>query len=432
MLPASELSTRLHRLITAIVVLGLILVTLVTRDPASARGSTAPERLAAPDPALIACPGTPVADLSVEGCGLLLDGTRLLFWDRVSTGVEDALAPSRLVLVGLPRNAEAAPQAAITVWHRAATGEWRGWGAGVTAGTSRLDRFETGETYVLVASTPVAWSLPPLAQASLAAPPAAVPASIFATGQVVAYYGFPGVAQMGILGEYATAEAMRLVVEQAAVFDALNGTQTVTPALELITAVAQADPGYDGTYLGRLSLDTVFAYAEVAAAVGGVLILDIQIGWSDPLTEVRGYEAALRLPNVHVALDPEFATWRKGDPPGEAIGSVTGDEVIAVQRYLADLVRTHGLPPKTLVVHQFRDDMILEPERIAVFAGVDLVIDIDGWGGRDAKLSGYERYALAPYAPLAGLKLFYRWDEPVMAPATLLGLERPPKLIIYQ
>lgn len=432
MLPASELSTRLHRLITALVVLGLVAVTLLTRDPASATETTAPEHLPAPDAALVACPGTPVADLSVEGCGLLLDGARLLVWDRVSTGVQDALAPSRLVLVGLPRNGEAAPQAAVAVWHRSAAGEWRGWGAGVTAGTSHLDRFETGETYVMVASTPVAWSLPPVAQASPPAPPVPVAASIFATGQVVAYYGFPGVAQMGILGEYDAAEAMRLVVEQSAAYDALNGTQTVTPALELIAAVAQADPGYDGTYLGRLSLDTVYAYAEVAAAAGGVLILDIQIGWSDPLTEVRGYEAALRLPNVHVALDPEFATRRKGEPPGGAIGSVTGDEVNAVQRYLADLVRTYGLPPKALVVHQFRDDMILEPQRIAAFAGVDLVIDMDGWGYPDAKLSGYERYALAPYAPLAGLKLFYRWDEPVMAPATLLELERPPNLIIYQ
>ncbi|RLT40679.1 MAG: hypothetical protein DWI58_10395 [Chloroflexi bacterium] len=111
---------------------------------------------------------------------------------------------------------------------------------------------------------------------------------------------------------------------------------------------------------------------------------------------------------------------------------MTGDEVNAVQRYLSDLARTHGLPQKALVIHQFRDDMILQPERITPIPGVDLVIDMDGWGGPEAKLGGYERYALASYAPLSALKLFYRWDQPLMTPATLQGLATPPRLIIYQ
>ena len=251
--------------------------------------------------------------------------------------------------------------------------------------------------------------------------------SIFAAGQVLSYYGFPGVPTMGILGEFDANEVMRQATAQAAAYDALNGQQTVTPALHLITTVAQADPGWDGTYLGRLAFETVETYAAVAAAWGGLLIIDFQIGWSDPLTEVRAYEPVLLLPNVHVALDPEFATRRKGEPPGGAIGSVTGDEVNAVQRYLGDLARTHGLPPKALVIHQFRDDMILQPERITPMPGVDLVIDMDGWGGPEAKLGGYERYALASYAPRSAIKLFSRWDQPLMTPSTLQRLATPPR-----
>ncbi|RJQ09869.1 MAG: hypothetical protein C4558_05675, partial [Dehalococcoidia bacterium] len=274
----------------------------------------------------------------------------------------------------------------------------------------------------ILSSTPVAWSLPPANEG----------ASIFATGQVVSYYGFPNVPTMGILGEYTPDEAMRQAVAQAAAYDALNGDRTVTPALHLITAVAQASPGFDGTYLGRLPLSTVHEYAAAAAAQGGLLILDIQIGWSNPLAEVRGYEEALLLPNVHVALDPEFATTRKGDPPGQAIGSVTGDEVNAVQQYLSDLVRTHNLPPKTLVVHQFRWDMILDPYRMAAYPSVDLVIDMDGWGYQGAKLSGYEAYARAPYAPRPGFKLFFRWDIPLLTPEQIQAMPKPPDLIIYQ
>lgn len=371
----------------------------------------------------VPCPGTPAADAAVEGCGLLLDGLRSLTWDRATIPLEEALAPTRLVFAGAPRRGEANPQSAIAVWQRDVEGVWRAWGASAPPGVPRLSRFERDGQYAILSSTPVAWSLPP-----------AVPsgASIFAAGQVVAYYGFPDVPVMGILGEYAPAEAMRRAVEQAVAYDALNGARTVTPALQLITAMAQASPNNDGTYLGRLPLSTVQAYADAAAAQGGLLILDIQIGWSDPLTEARGYESALLLPHVHVALDPEFATRRKGDPPGQAIGSVTGDEVNAVQRYLSDLVRTHGLPPKMLIVHQFRTDMILEPDRMTAYPGVDLVVDMDGWGYPEVKLSGYEAYARAPYAPYAGFKLFFRWDTPLLTPEQIQALPKPPDLIIYQ
>ena len=76
--------------------------------------------------------------------------------------------------------------------------------------------------------------------------------------------------------------------------------------------------------------------------------------------------------------------------------------------------------------------MILQPERITPMPGVDLAIDMDGWGGPEAKLGGYERFALAPYASRSAIKLLYRWDQPLMTPATLQQLATPPRLIIYQ
>lgn len=416
-----------HRPLTAILVSGImglaaILGTTTTHGIANAATPGGPDRLPRAAAGDAPCPGLPATDAVVEGCGLLVDGLRFLTWDRMDLSIEEALAPSHLVFWGAPRHAEANPQSAIAVWQRDDAGIWRAWGVDTPPGVPRLVRFERDREYAILTTTPIAWSLPAVLPA----------ASIFALGQVITYYGLPDVPTMGILGEYPAAEAMRQVSSQAAAYDALNGDRTVTPGLHLITAVAHASPGFDGTYLGRLSMDTVKAYADVAAAAGGVLILDIQIGWSNPLVEVRLYEEALLLPHVHVALDPEFATLRKGDPPGQAIGSVTGDEVNAVQQYLSDLVSAHGLPPKALIVHQFRQDMILDPYAMAAYPGVDLVVDMDGWGYPGAKLSGYEAYAHAPYAPHAGFKIFFRWDTPVLTPEEIQALPKPPDLIIYQ
>lgn len=415
-----------YRLLTAILVTtitGLVTI-LVAAGAGAAHAATdaVPGGISAAPADSTACSGRPAADAAIEGCGLLVDGLKFVTWDRAEQPIEDALAPARLVFWGPPRHGEPNPQSAIAVWQRDASGVWRAWGIETPPGVPRLVKFERDGLYAILSTTPIGWSLPVL-------PPAA---SIFATGQVVTYYGFPDVPTMGILGEYSPNEAMRLVSARAATYDALNGDASVTPGLHLITAVAHSSPGFDGTYLGRLSMETVKAYADAAAAAGGVLILDFQIGWSNPLVEVRLYEEALLLPHVHVAVDPEFATRRKGDPPGEAIGSVTGDEVNAVQQYLSDLVSAHRLPPKALVVHQFRPDMILDPYAMAAYPGVDLVVDMDGWGYPGAKLSGYEAYARAPYAPHAGFKLFFRWDTPLLTPEEIQALPRPPDLIIYQ
>jgi hypothetical protein len=57
---------------------------------------------------------------------------------------------------------------------------------------------------------------------------------------------------------------------------------------------------------------------------------------------------------------------------------------------------------------------------------------MDGWGGRAAKLSNYDEYALASYSERPGIKLFYQWDEPLMSPEELLALPTPPAFVIYQ
>ena len=256
--------------------------------------------------------------------------------------------------------------------------------------------------------------------------------SLLEGAQVVSFYGHPGAPAMGVLGRGGPANVADEIAAWAAAYDRLNGTREVISAFHLITGVAQAHQTPDGTWLGRLSAERIAEYVEVARARGMLVFLDNQIGWSDPLAEVKLLEPFLREPFVHVALDPEFATKRQGVRPGLAIGSVTAGQVNEVQRYLAALVREEGLPPKILMVHQFTPGMLRDRGAVEDVDGVDLSIDMDGFGGMAVKLAGYDTYSLREPSEWPALKLFFTHDTPVMTPEQVQGLDRAPDLIIYQ
>ena len=249
--------------------------------------------------------------------------------------------------------------------------------------------------------------------------------------QVIALYGHPGVPVMGELGKHAPEGAAREAVRTAEQYDRANGDHAVMPALQLITAVAQPFPMPDGTYLERLPDEQVQAYVEAARGAGALLILDVQIGWADPLAEVQRLEKFLVEPFVHLALDPEFATRGMG-APGKYIGTLDAPDVNRVQQYLARLVRDRGLPSKLLILHQFTPYMLINTHAYENLGEVERVIDMDGYGPPGPKLGGYAQYAVAPYAERPGIKLFYQWDKPLITPDDLQRLERPPAVVIYQ
>jgi len=261
---------------------------------------------------------------------------------------------------------------------------------------------------------------------------AAPPGSVLESAQVVSFYGHPGVPAMGVLGGGSPSEVADEITTWAAYYDRLNGPRDVIAAFHLITGVAQQYATSDGTWLGRLSAERIAEYVEVARERGMLVFLDNQIGWSDPLTEVKLLEPFLREPFVHMALDPEFATKRQGERPGLVIGSVTAAEVNEVQRYLAELVQEEGIPPKILMVHQFSAHMLRDRDAVEDVDGVDLSIDMDGFGGVAIKVAGYEAYAVRQPSEYPGFKLFFKYDTPVMTPEQVQGLDRAPDLIIYQ
>ncbi len=254
--------------------------------------------------------------------------------------------------------------------------------------------------------------------------------SLLASNQVVSLYGNPLSPDMGILGQHdpeTLAELLRALRDR---IDERNGDLGAVGAFHIVATVAQSTPGPDGRYRYRLDAETIEPYLRLARERGFLVILDLQVGRSDVIAEVAHALPLLRRRGVHLALDPEFAVGPDG-VPGERIGSLTADEINAAQWLLSRLAE--GMAErKMLIVHQFRADMIANPESLRRFVGVDLVIDMDGFGPAAVKRAQYEAFAGADYAPFPGIKLFLEHDPDLMSDEDLLNLAPRPALVVYQ
>ena len=249
--------------------------------------------------------------------------------------------------------------------------------------------------------------------------------------QIVSYYGSPYTPAMGLLGSGDPETVAALVERRAAVYDRLNGPIGVIPALHLVYAVAQPDPTDNGLYLQYADDDDVRRYVALTKERGMLLFLDLQIGRSSVDAELQRVLPYLRQPNVHLALDPEFAV-ASTEVPGDSLGSLRSSDIDRAQRELQRLVDREHLPPKLLIVHQFIDSMVEDGETIQQYPDVELVIDMDGFGPAEIKKVKYERYASRSYATHAAIKLFLEHDPDLMSEADVLSLQPLPAVVIYQ
>ncbi len=269
--------------------------------------------------------------------------------------------------------------------------------------------------------------------ADLAAPVARAPAdaALLPDYRIVTFYGHPHDPAMGIVGEHEIEQLAEILREEAANYAAADPSRPVIPALEVIATVAQRVPGSDGTYILDTDTETLTTYIDFAAEQGMVVVLDLQVGRGTVAAEIEKVRELLARPNVHLAIDPEFAV-AEGQIPGEYIGSISAESITYAQKVLAEISATHGIPPKMLIVHQFREDMIQGKEQLAPIPGVQLVIDADGYGAPELKTAVYNFLVRDEPVEFAGVKLFYRQDVPLMTPQEILALVPAPDVIIYQ
>lgn len=257
------------------------------------------------------------------------------------------------------------------------------------------------------------------------------PNSLFQNCQVVAFYGYPNVPQMGIVGEYSPDQLVQKLLQQAKAYDAINGSRGVAPAIHLIYAVAQASQTPDGTYLQRMPDSMVKQWIGIAEKYNLLLFLDIQMGASTVQKEFPHVLPYLKNPRVHLALDPEFVV-TGGERPGVAIGSLNVSQINTAEDLLQKLVEQYHLPNKILIVHQFLSKMIINKSQMVTLPNVDLVIDQDGFGPPAVKIGNYRKFVEEDGAPHGGFKLFYKQDKPLMTPQQVEQLVPQPDVIIYQ
>jgi hypothetical protein len=244
---------------------------------------------------------------------------------------------------------------------------------------------------------------------------------------VLSLYGAPQMGQT-ILGRKSPAAAARKLAQQSAPYEEL-GDRPVLGAFDLVSVFATAGGGPDGLYRSRQDDDVIAIYLEQARAVGARLMLDIQPGRSTFIKELRELREWVLQPDVDIGLDPEWNVGRRG-VPGRTPGSVGARQVKRVQNSLAATIAANDLPPKLLVVHQFRRGSVRGRKRISQREDVQTVLNFDGIGAPAPKRAGYE--ALATPRLFDGFSIFYRRDEPPMRPSSVLGLVPEADFLLYQ
>lgn len=276
----------------------------------------------------------------------------------------------------------------------------------------------------------------PVAPPGTPPPPAGLPGGgtrILGGKLYVALYGHPSTAALGLLGEQGTAATIRRAKQYAARYRP-HTKRTVVPALEIIATIASASAGADGDYSRETPVRTLRPLVDAARAAGVYVVLDLQPGRTDFLTQAKRYRSLLLEPHVGLALDPEWRLKPKQRHLRQ-VGSVSSAEINKVSAWLSELTATAGLPQKMLLLHQFQLSMIRDRSRLVTdHPQLAFVIQMDGQGPQPAKQDTWRALrANAPEAVRFGWKNFIDEDHPMLTPKQTMRQVKPtPVWVSYQ
>ncbi|MDO9274950.1 MAG: hypothetical protein Q7T92_05280 [Lutibacter sp.] len=265
--------------------------------------------------------------------------------------------------------------------------------------------------------------------------PYPLPGAVLPYHRIVAFYGNLYSKRMGILGELPKDEMLKKLQAEVANWQAADPTTKTIPALHYIAVTAQSLPGKAKMHRLRMPFKQIDTVMEWAKSIDALVFLDIQVGHSNVKDEVTALETYLKLPNVHLGIDPEFSL-KNGHVPGKKIGTFDAEDINNAIDILANLVRENNLPPKVLVVHRFTQGMVTNYKNIKIVPEVQVVMDMDGFGDKILKKSTYLRYIYKEPVQFTGFKLFYKNDNKnnwkMYTPEELLKFTPKPIYIQYQ
>ncbi len=254
--------------------------------------------------------------------------------------------------------------------------------------------------------------------------------------RIVAYYGNFYSTGMGILGQYPEEQVLEKLKGEVEKWNLADPNTPALPSIHYIAVTAQEFRGEDGKYRARMPADQLNKAIAMAKKAEAIVFFDIQVGLSTIQEELPLFAEYLKLPEVNIAIDPEFSM-KSGDRPGTVVGTYDAADINFVIDYMANIVKENDLPPKILVVHRYRPRMMTNYQNIKTVPEVQVVIDMDGWGPRDNKLSTYYWYIYLEPVQFTGFKLFYKndvWQKgtTLMTPEEILKLTPRPIYIQYQ
>lgn len=254
--------------------------------------------------------------------------------------------------------------------------------------------------------------------------------------RIVAYYGNFYSKAMGALGEYEPEVMLGMLMKEVERWNLADPSTPAMPALNYIAVTAQGSAGEDGMYRLRMPDAHIEKAVGLAREVQGIVFLEVQVGLSSIPEEVTVLDKWLAMPDVHLALDPEFSMKNK-KRPGSVIGTVDATDVNWAIEHLSQIVRDNNLPPKLLIVHRFTENMVTNYQNIVPTPEVQVIIVMDGWGTPELKERVYEHVITDEPVQFTGIKLFYKNDlkapsSGLMPTSQILKLMPIPSYIQYQ
>jgi len=253
----------------------------------------------------------------------------------------------------------------------------------------------------------------------------------------VGFCGTPGAPELGAMQGNLVAKAKAVEAQAARYASAKNADERkLLPVFELIAVVVQGSPGPEEKFRRRVDSSVVDQYLKVARDSKALLLLNIQPGRSDFLTEVKAFEKYLHEPDVGVALDPEWAM-RPKQLPGKSFGQTDGQTITEVAKYLSAIVAEDRLPEKVLVFHQVNNWVLKDEPELKTAPGIVVIKSVDGLGPVGSKIKTYD-YLVKNMVPEvhAGFKLFFDEDtrngSRLMTPKEVLALSPIPEYVMYE
>jgi hypothetical protein len=255
---------------------------------------------------------------------------------------------------------------------------------------------------------------------------------VFPRYRLVGYAGVTGASTLGRLGTGPLDQRVAEIEHRAKPYAA---GREILPVVEVIATVVHGSPGRDGKYRVRLTDAQIANYHKATRKHRAVMLLNLQPGRSEFITEAKAFEKWLKQPDVGVALDPEWAMDR-GQRPGGVYGHTTGAELDEVARYLAGLVKRYDLPEKVMVYHQVARSVVRRESGLKAHDSVVLIKSVDGLGHPGPKKTYRVVNKSTPKYVHAGFKLFFTEDRRhggrLMTPQEVLALKPRPEYVIYE